>query len=568
MTNQTPKGQGLPLRVRGLSFLSRSSHSFLLSTLSLLLWVPAGNAADKIFLKKGGFIRSVQVSSLETFAETGTVSEDLAFLFRAVGADDLEQANYRATLQDVAPVDGILLSRFFNTAIGEDILTEVGRIIQTRSGNNGGIALRAGLTLAALDVEGLSLITFFRNLPVDMQIDLDRAEALSQSIDRLLQTQTQTIDTLALLSTEESAEESAIDYGQWSDLSQPGPYGIKSQRRVFTDPSRDRTFYVDIHQPQRWRPGRAPVVLISHGLGDSPESFTRHARVQHLASHGYVVVVPQHPGSDATHLDNFRRGLARELFLVNEFIDRPKDISYVLDELERLNSPEFEGRLNLEAVGVSGHSFGGYTALAVAGATIDFDHLEQTCNRPFFILNMSLLLQCQALTLPLQDYDFRDHRVAAVAALNPVNSGIFGPEGLGKVDVPVLIAAGSHDPATPAVFEQFQTFPWFTTENRILGLLEGQAHVDIAELDGGLSQLINAIPDLTVASSETIEYYLRALGLAYFERFIARKTDYRLYLRSSYAAYLSQDQQFKLYTISAISDEALVAPLEEQPLLP
>ena len=99
-------------------------------------------------------------------------------------------------------------------------------------------------------------------------------------------------------------------------------------------------------------------------------------------------------------------------------------------------------------------------------------------------------------------------------------------------------------------------------------MLEGQAHVDVAELDGGLSNLIDAIPDLTVADTETLDFYLNAIGLAFYERFVGRKTDYLLYVRSSYADFLSQDQEFKLYMISAISDEELVAPIERQPLLP
>lgn len=37
-------------------------------------------------------------------------------------------------------------------------------------------------------------------------------------------------------------------------------------------------------------------MLISHGLWDSPASFEGWAR--HLASHGYTVLLPYHPGSD------------------------------------------------------------------------------------------------------------------------------------------------------------------------------------------------------------------------------------------------------------------------------
>ena len=38
------------------------------------------------------------------------------------------------------------------------------------------------------------------------------------------------------------------------------------------------------------------LVVISHGLWDGPESFEGWGR--HLASHGYTVLLPRHPGSD------------------------------------------------------------------------------------------------------------------------------------------------------------------------------------------------------------------------------------------------------------------------------
>ncbi|PSN17204.1 hypothetical protein C7271_18975 [filamentous cyanobacterium CCP5] len=145
---------------------------------------------------------------------------------------------------------------------------------------------------------------------------------------------------------------------------------------------------------------------------------------------------------------------------------------------------------------------------------------------------------------------------------------MFGPEGLALVDIPVALLAGSYDPATPAVFEQFLTFPWFTTPNRLLGLIEGQAHVDVTKLDGGLSQLIQSVPDLTLAAPDLINRYRNAITLAFFGRYVAGRADYQLYLRSSYAQYLNQDQSFKLLLISESSEEALLDSIRSRLGLP
>ena len=59
-------------------------------------------------------------------------------------------------------------------------------------------------------------------------------------------------------------------------------------------------------------------------------------------------------------------------------INRPEDIRYILDHLADLEtqSPELDGMLDLKKIGVAGHSFGAYTTLAVAGATVNLPHAQ------------------------------------------------------------------------------------------------------------------------------------------------------------------------------------------------
>ncbi|MDX2230346.1 MAG: hypothetical protein NW220_11960 [Leptolyngbyaceae cyanobacterium bins.349] len=316
-----------------------------------------------------------------------------------------------------------------------------------------------------------------------------------------------------------------------------------------------RRFYVLVYQPQQLRSGKTPVVILSHGLGSKPEDFAR--RAQHLASYGFVVALPQHPGSDAGQVQELKAGLSGAYFLTSDFIDRPKDISYVIDELERRNQSEFGGQLDLQSVGVAGHSFGGYGVLAVAGATIDFDFLQQQCDRQFAYLDTSLLMQCRVLQLPRQAYNFRDPRVKAVFAANPVNYAVFGPKGLGQITIPVMLVGGSDDPATPVVFEQTQSFPLLRSPVKYLALAEGQAHINLANLDAGMTHTLNSIKGLSLASPYVLESYADAMLLAFFESYIAGNSAYQAYMQSAYANYLSQDQKFKLFLISRASESAL-----------
>jgi len=52
-----------------------------------------------------------------------------------------------------------------------------------------------------------------------------------------------------------------------------------------------------------------------------------------LASYGYVVAAPQHPGSDKIWLQDMLQDYHADIFDVHEFINRPLDISQTIDEL-------------------------------------------------------------------------------------------------------------------------------------------------------------------------------------------------------------------------------------------
>ncbi len=518
--------------------------------------------AQTLYFTYPPFNEPLRVESLDAFAQEGTVNKNLGFFLNLAGASEEEKIKFREALIKPAKLDPILVSRFFKSQIGEDILTLVGNFIQIPGGRNGKYALRGAIVTAAFDSEGLSLINFFRKLPTNIQFDLVEILKFSNLTKKVVKaTKLFSEEKIPQLSAKEAAEGDPINFANLPDLRQRGSFEVKQQRWTLTDKSRNRTFYVDIYTPQGGRGNQIPVFIMSHGLGSQPEDFAGGA--QHLASHGYVVALPQHIGSDSQQHQALLKGLSREVFLPDEFINRPLDISYVIDELEQRNSTEFNDQLVLDQVGVFGHSFGGYTALAVAGATIDFDHLEQECDLSKNRLNTALLLQCQALDLERKTYNFRDERVVAVLAHNPVNRSIFGSKGLSQIQIPVLLGAGSYDPATPFVFEQLDSFTWLTHPDKYLVLQEGQAHIDISALDAGISEVIDSIEELTLPETQLLKDYSHATLLAFSEVYVANNADYLPYMQSSYLAYLSEGQKFKTYLISNASSAKLLQAIKQ-----
>ncbi|GAB5562160.1 MAG: acetylhydrolase [Synoicihabitans sp.] len=137
-------------------------------------------------------------------------------------------------------------------------------------------------------------------------------------------------------------------------------YGLQS-RRV---PIRVR-FDAERQTPQ-------PVILFSHGLGGSNRGGSYLA--EHWARRGYVTVALQHMGSDESVWWGVPRAermeSLREAANLRQSIHRMADVPAVIDALGQWNDQRghtLAGRLDPEAIGMSGHSFGAGTTQWVSG---------------------------------------------------------------------------------------------------------------------------------------------------------------------------------------------------------
>lgn len=144
------------------------------------------------------------------------------------------------------------------------------------------------------------------------------------------------------------------------------------------DARRNRTVPVKIYYPKSQ--GRFPVVLFSHGLGGSREGYGYLG--SYWAAHGYVAVHLQHIGSDETLLRDINRDnpggdygqlrdrAAQRGITLQTVRDRPLDVSFAIDELQRLDKDKkwpLQGKLDFTRIGLGGHSFGANTTLMIAG---------------------------------------------------------------------------------------------------------------------------------------------------------------------------------------------------------
>ena len=515
-------------------------------------------AGELLSFSYGPLIRSLRISSLQAFAKDGSVADDLAFFLQFTPASKRE--DLRSALLQRADIDPLLVSQFFNSRIGSDVLERLGRGITMQRGGNGKFALRSALVGAAFSSEGLSLLNVLQQLPTNIQLHGESIAGAAKAGEKVIAATEVITSTLRDLSAKEAAAQPTVNFNSLPDPAKPGPFSVRKEVWNLVDASRQRTFYVDVYIPEQNTAAQIPVILFSHGLASRPEDYAE--GLKHLASYGYVVAAPQHPGSDTIWLKAMLKGLHQDIFDVQDFIQRPKDISYVIDELGRRNAGSFAGKLNLDSVGIAGHSFGGYTALAVAGAKIDFDYLRADCSRPYAALDISLLLECRALELPRKSYALHDPRARAVFAANPVLRSIFGPKGIRAIATPVMLASGSYDPAAPPALEQALPFTWLKGPQKYWMLMEGQAHVNFNEIDPGIKKTIESVGDLTLPSQGLIGSYINATTVPFFEIHLRNNKTYLPFLSSSYSNYLSKGQRFQFYLISATSSPGVVSAIE------
>lgn len=119
--------------------------------------------AERISIFYGPLQFSLSVSSLETYAKTGKINDELAFYTKFLKSQDF--ALFRQALLSREDVSPFVISQFLYSFNGEMGLRKIGELIQTESGQNGFYAIRAALILAAADPQGLTLLNVMHYYP-------------------------------------------------------------------------------------------------------------------------------------------------------------------------------------------------------------------------------------------------------------------------------------------------------------------------------------------------------------------------------------------------------------------
>ena len=190
-----------------------------------------------------------------------------------------------------------------------------------------------------------------------------------------------------------------------------------------------------------------PVMVHSHGNTSIRwEMYWLH---EHMATHGWVIAAPDHPGN--TFYDESAN-------FIDLYAQRPHDVADTFDALlvesSRPGSP-LEGCVDGSAgYVVAGYSFGGYTAYATAGGLVNDDQGTPT-------------------------YDLSDRRATGVVTYFPWTGEALGA-GTAEIEVPVLTWGGARD-ATVGIDYETLHGPIESTP-RALGVFPDGGHYTFTQL--------------------------------------------------------------------------------------
>ncbi len=522
-------------------------------------------AAERLAVRYRAWERSISIASLAHYAATGDADDELSAYL------DYLPTTTRDRLPDLLStplsIGAVEASQFLYSPQGEFLLQRLSVVFSTdardRSRETTFKGLRGAIVAAANSPSGLTPIALLEAFPTrTLYLKIGEAIAAVDSVRETLDTSQAELSRIAAIAALEPPAEAAIR-DQWQVIRRRGSHEWRIESIDIRDQTRNFPYghrasadlympYLPIAQPMAAgatdsadsaKSPAAPLIVISHGVGSDRHTF--YYLAEYLASHGFAVLVPEHAGSNAKHLQALLRGSENEIAKPSEFDDRPRDISLLLDEVTRRLAfdPDLVGQIDTSRTIVIGHSFGGYTALALAGATIDTTSLRQTCTDldQQWSWNLSLLLQCRLLTLvedaPLIP-QWRDERVRGVILVSPIGGAIFDGRGLAAMTVPVLMLAGTADTIAPAYLEQIPLFERLPMADRQLAIWQGGTHFSSIAVPPGEEPSI-ALPSILVGPDPQIAHRdLEAISLAFIRAHLMDNPDAHALLAPSALAAL------------------------------
>lgn len=261
---------------------------------------------------------------------------------------------------------------------------------------------------------------------------------------------------------------------------------------------------IKIYYPQA--SGLFPVIIFSHGSGGSKNAFSYLGRF--WASHGYISIHPTHFGSDKSVFQSGGRdALENSSKDPQQWRDRAGDISFLIDSLKQLerNIPPLTQKIDYSHIGVSGHSYGAYTAILIAGALVD---------------------------IPQQpNITFQDERACAFLGISSQGSGTYGltKSSWNEIQAPVMTVSGTKETGGKGKPKSWrlEPFKYMPPGNKYHTLIQNAEHSSYNDYKRSTE-----ISKLEMQAINDIHTYLQSASIAFWDAYLKEDNSAREYLKS------------------------------------
>lgn len=225
------------------------------------------------------------------------------------------------------------------------------------------------------------------------------------------------------------------------------------------------------------------LILLSHGYRGSWRNLNWLGAA--LAAQGYIVAAPNHPGTTTINTDPVQAAALWQ---------RPHDVSRVIDAL--LQDPGMAGSVDAQRIAAMGHSLGGWTVLALAGARFNVAQLANECWQHPELAVCRLQAEL-GLNRPELEQNMQDPRVRAIVSLDLGLARGFLAESLSTLTVPTLvIAAGTDIGDMPVALESGYLADLLPQASNTFLVIPDAAHFSMMQLckPGAVARLEAEVP--------------------------------------------------------------------------
>jgi len=512
-------------------------HRAIAPMISAMLAVASGAnvatlAAESLTFRLGPWQGSISLDDLEQYARTGELPGNLAILGPFLPAGLQEVLAQRVEIDP--DIGDRALDRLIKSPQGNRFVRAILLLVPDSTIDQ----IKDAIKLVATQGNGFSLLGILKALPGE-NIVFDATSAIGVASRLNLPY----LEGQILRSRLESDLELETEpFFASFDPALPGSQMVSQQTLTFRDRQRNREITTEIYSGNN---PQGPLAVISHGFASN--RFLLEYLAQHLASHGITVVSIEHPDTNEASVANLPLTLdPTNLIPASVFLDLPKDVSFVLDELAKINrQPDsLAGQFNTEETLVIGHSLGGYATLALAGGELNLNELRDFCEGGRKLgRSPADLVQCAATELPGNRITLRDRRIKQAVAINPAVGTLFGEKGLSNINIPILLVASSDDSWTPAVNHQLRPFTQLRDPKYLLTAI-GATHFSTTDPDRpSLLERETVLPgEPTREQTENLRQLLRGVTLAFVKQQTPEARTYAPFLSAAYAQSLSTEE--------------------------